>query len=631
MSSGGLGADDVSGGTQVDSHHLLLRQLRRQRTLRRRDRHARRRHQRRQQRGRQRSRRDNIGSDVENITGAGGNDTLNGSSLANILVGGAGADTLLGLGGDDRLDGGTENDILDAAGGHNTLIGGDGNDTLSSLEGNDSLNGGNNDDDLDAGAGNNILDAGAGNDSLSVPVVTKPLRWHGNDALMPVQARTSSTPAPGPTTCSAATARPRHLLGPNGEPKRHSRRSPNEVEQATTTDPAATTSDGLGEHHRGTGNDTLSGSPATSPHGNNGNDTLVGLRRQQHLQGGGGNDGLSGLDGSKPHGGTGNDTSTPAPATTPGRGSAQTTCRRRGHGPRRPTPLREPSPDDHVDGNANDGGARTQRHAPRQHGDIENVTGGGGPTRSRALRRNVLNGNQGRRRARRQHGRRRPDRGRRLGGDRAFYGNRSSGVTVTLSGGADDGNAQDDNGSRRDNTTQVEQVSGGFGNDNLTGTTGPNVLSGAAGNDTIDGLAGTDNLIGGVGADDIVGGPGTDSTTYGPGFSNNDHFAAVTVTLDGTANDGSSEDDNGSRRDNIGVDVENITGGNGNDPSRQLGDNVLTGGAGADSLFGLDGNDTLMARDGVADTTIDCGPGSDSAQINAGDPAPVGCETVTSG
>ena len=113
--------------------------------------------------------------------------------------------------------------------------------------------------------------------------------------------------------------------------------------------------------------------------------------------------------------------------------------------------------------------------------------------------------------------------------------------------------------------SQVEQVSGGFGNDNLTGTTGPNVLSGSAGHDTIDGLAGTDNLIGGVGADDVIGGAGTDSTTYGPGFANNEHFAAVTVTLDGVTNDGSSEDDNGSRRDNIGADVENVIGGNGND------------------------------------------------------------------
>ena len=35
--------------------------------------------------------------------------------------------------------------------------------------------------------------------------------------------------------------------------------------------------------------------------------------------------------------------------------------------------------------------------------------------------------------------------------DRVFYSNRSAAVTVTLAGGSDDGNADDDNGSRRDN------------------------------------------------------------------------------------------------------------------------------------------------------------------------------------
>jgi Ca2+-binding RTX toxin-like protein len=47
--------------------------------------------------------RDNVKSDVENLTGGGGADTLTGSALANILRGGAGADSLLGLGANDTL------------------------------------------------------------------------------------------------------------------------------------------------------------------------------------------------------------------------------------------------------------------------------------------------------------------------------------------------------------------------------------------------------------------------------------------------------------------------------------------------------------------------------------------------
>jgi hypothetical protein len=50
---------------------------------------------------------------------------------------------------------------------------------------------------------------------------------------------------------------------------------------------------------------------------------------------------------------------------------------------------------------------------------------------------------------------------------------------------------------------------------------------------------------------------------------------------------------------------------------------------GADSLFGLGGNDTLFANDGTADTKIDCDGGTaDSAHVDGSDPATVGCESV---
>jgi hypothetical protein len=51
-------------------------------------------------------------------------------------------------------------------------------------------------------------------------------------------------------------------------------------------------------------------------------------------------------------------------------------------------------------------------------------------------------------------------------------------------------------------------------------------------------------------------------------------------------------------------------------------------------LIGLDGNDTLSARDTLADVTLDCDGGAspgtkDKATLDAADPAPVGCETVS--
>jgi Ca2+-binding RTX toxin-like protein len=47
--------------------------------------------------------RDTIGTDVENIAGGAGDDTLTGDDANNVLTGGGGSDTLVGLGGNDTL------------------------------------------------------------------------------------------------------------------------------------------------------------------------------------------------------------------------------------------------------------------------------------------------------------------------------------------------------------------------------------------------------------------------------------------------------------------------------------------------------------------------------------------------
>ena len=51
--------------------------------------------------------------------------------MADDLSGAGGNDTLFGFGGDDRIDGGTGNDVLDGGDGNDTLIGGDGRDAAS--------------------------------------------------------------------------------------------------------------------------------------------------------------------------------------------------------------------------------------------------------------------------------------------------------------------------------------------------------------------------------------------------------------------------------------------------------------------------------------------------------------------
>jgi Ca2+-binding RTX toxin-like protein len=68
----------------------------------------------------------------ENIMfGFGGNDTLTGGNLTDVLYGGDGDDELNGLGGADLLYGGRDDDKLSGGAGRDLLVGGAGADTLS--------------------------------------------------------------------------------------------------------------------------------------------------------------------------------------------------------------------------------------------------------------------------------------------------------------------------------------------------------------------------------------------------------------------------------------------------------------------------------------------------------------------
>jgi Ca2+-binding RTX toxin-like protein len=78
------------------------------------------------------------------VDGAGGNDTIVGSSLADDLRGSGGNDILDGGAGDDTLSGGTGSDTLIGGAGADTLAGGTGQDAfvyLSPSEGGDTIQG----------------------------------------------------------------------------------------------------------------------------------------------------------------------------------------------------------------------------------------------------------------------------------------------------------------------------------------------------------------------------------------------------------------------------------------------------------------------------------------------------------
>ncbi len=135
-------------------------------------------------------------------------------------------------------------------------------------------------------------------------------------------------------------------------------------------------------------------------------------------------------------------------------------------------------------------------------------------------------------------------------------------------------------------------------------------------------------VVGGPGGDTFTGGPGPDTFSGGDGSDTVSYAARtapVTITMNGVADDGQAGEG-----DNIGADVEDVTGGSGADViiggplgSRLHGgpgNDAIKGGPQEDRLEGNEGDDTIDARDGHYDS-IDCGPGNDTLYADPGDGA----------
>ena len=142
------GSDDVSGGLGKDTAYYSLRPGNQKLSLdgKKNDGSS--------------NEKDNLRSDVENIYGGMGNDTIKGNSLANYLDGGPGNDVIDAGAGDDALGGGygvPDNDLLK---------GGAGEDTINANEGDDNLQGGAGADYLVPNAGNDTVSGGSGEDTL---------------------------------------------------------------------------------------------------------------------------------------------------------------------------------------------------------------------------------------------------------------------------------------------------------------------------------------------------------------------------------------------------------------------------------------------------------------------------------
>ncbi|NEQ69760.1 MAG: calcium-binding protein [Symploca sp. SIO2D2] len=104
---------------------------------------------------------------IDRIRGFGGDDVLRGYKGHDFLFGGVGNDNLsgglgddflLGEAGNDLLNGDDGSDNLDGGAGNDQLFGGNGSDTLFGREGNDNLNGGTGTDYFDGGEGRDTVD-----------------------------------------------------------------------------------------------------------------------------------------------------------------------------------------------------------------------------------------------------------------------------------------------------------------------------------------------------------------------------------------------------------------------------------------------------------------------------------------
>ena len=228
--------------------------------------------------------------------------------------------------------------------------------------------------------------------------------------------------------------------------------------------------------------------------------------------------------------------------------------------------------------------------------------------------------------------------------DLAVYTQRTQGITATLGGDADDGQAGE--GDNLGNSAKdLENVYGSSSDDTMVGTdfapgvSGRNELRGLAGADTISGLGDIDQIRGGNGMDNISAGGGND-TIHGQanadtidggdgfdrafyGYSNVGMYIDLSVPEAGFARDEAPGDPEVGNDDDVVTFVENISG-------TSKADTIL-GNRFANVFWGTQGNDYL---DGGTESgafpddndTLDGAEGTDTCVNGENTP---GCENLS--
>ncbi len=571
---------------------------------------------------------------IEDVTGTASDDTFIGDTAANAIDGGGGQDTIsytetartAGVTANLATGTGPEGDTIT---GVENLVGTAFGDSLTGDSGANRLDGAGGDDTLRGGLGGDALIGGAGKDTV---FFDEPERTSGvtaslttgtdsdaGETLATVEGLSGSAFADSLDGSAGADT----LDGSGGDDALRGMAGADTLEGGAGEDRVryddGRTAGVTVDLTAGTGGDT--GETATGfedATGSDGDDRLVGTTSVNQLDGGAGNDTLvGGAGGDSLTGGPGSDSVDYADGRTSGV-SVDLATGSGGDAGETLTSVERVLGTDFDDTLRGDGGA----NGFDARGGNDVVVPGGG------------------------------DDGQVLGGagvDTIRYDDgRTSGVSVDLGsltgvdGGAGDGSEQAVGFEHVVGSDAADTLTGGAGDETLEGLGGDDHLNGAGGSDTLDGGAGADTLdggadpdtlIGGVGADTLIGGAGTDALSGGDGAdtaSYAERATPVTVTLDGLANDGGAGEN-----DAVAADIENATGGDGNDTlTGNPGANVLTGGAGDDTLDGQSGpdeihagagNDTVQARDGEADL-VDCGDGpADNAATEAMDTR-IGCE-----
>ncbi|WP_343525506.1 cadherin domain-containing protein [Sphingomonas sp.] len=579
--------------------------------------------------------------DIENLTGSRYADTLTGDNGANVLMGGAGDDVLAGLGGADVLDGGTgtntANYSASAAGVQVNLSsgtvsasqltggailagtgqGGDAQgDTLRNIQNvigtafNDyliagasggRLSGGSGDDRLMAGAGADVLDGGAGNDvanySLSTAGVVIDLSlgiasggYATGDTLLSIENLDGTKYADTLSGTSGVNT----IIGGAGDDVIEGLGGADTLDGGDGIDTVSYARSGLGvtidlglataQNSAGDASgDILSGFEKVL--GSAYADRLTAAAAGSTLMGGAGNDMLvAGAGADVIDGGADNDTvdysnstagiAVDLAAQTASGGDAQGDVI---------TNVENIIGTGYADTLTGDGGANILRGGA---GD-DALAGLGGA--------DLLDGGDG--------------------NDMADYSASTNGVTVNLTAGT--GAGGDAEG---DTLISIENVTGGSGNDVLTGTSGVNILRGGAGNDVLAGLGGADVLDGGAGSNTV---------DYGASGS------AVYVTLgnlrlgtplglvtSAVARGGDAEGDTLTNIQNlIGSAYNDILAASlgGGKLQGGGGDDILVANAGADAMDGGAGNDLVHYGYSTGGVTVNLSTGVGSGGFAQGD------------